>query len=99
MVSTGRHLVHVASWEKKTGENARGDATYAAPVDIPCRIERRSAFERGQGEQSYTRVMVGRSTLVNIGDKLEGEVVEDYSDQVDVSGAVVGRIVYLEGGG
>lgn len=97
-MSTGRHLPHTGSWEKKTGENARGDSTYAAPVDIPCRIERRSAFERGQGEQSYTRVMVGRSTLVNIGDKLEGEVVEDYSDQVDIPGAVVGRILYYESG-
>lgn len=96
-MSTERHLPHTGSWEKKTGENARGDSTYATPVDIPCRIERRSAFEQGQGEQSYTRVMVGRSTLVGIGDKLEVEVVEDYSDQVNVSGVIVGRIVYFEG--
>lgn len=92
----------MAAWEKKTGENARGDSTYAAPVDIPCRIERRSAFERGQGDQSYTRTMVGPGTLVGIGDLLDigdgPQIIEDYSDQVDMSGAAVGRIVYFEGG-
>lgn len=97
-MSIKHRLPHAASWQKKTGENARGDSTYSAPVEIPCRIERRSAFERGQGDQSYTRVMVGPSTLVDIGDKLDGEVIEDYSDGVDVSGDVVHRIIYFEGG-
>lgn len=102
MVNVGRHLVHIGPWERKTGENQRGDATYADPVNIPCRVERRSGYERGQGDQSYTRIMVAPSeaegVLVGVGDKMFGEVIEDYSDQVNGSGEVVGRIVYTEGG-
>jgi len=100
VVSTARHLTHTASWEKRTGETVRGDASYAVPVEIPCRIERRSGYERGQGDQSYTRIMVAPvdGVLVGAGDKVDGEVIEDYSDQVDIAGEVVGRIVYTEGG-
>lgn len=96
-----RHLVHTAAWERRTGETTRGDAEYADPVEIPCRIERRSGHERGQGDQSYTRIMVEPvdGVLVTTGDKMLGEVIEDYSDQVDGSGEVVGRIVYARGRG
>lgn len=104
MVSVAGHLRHRALWRRSTGENQRGDRAYAEAIEIPCRIERRSRFESGEGTVPYTRIMVGGDTLVGIGDQIslyggeEWTNIDDFSDGVDISGEVVHRIVYFESG-
>lgn len=77
---------------------------YVEAVEIPCRIEKRSRFESGEGVSQYTRIMVGPDPLVEVGDQIsldsggEWTNVDDFSDGVDMSGEVVHRILYFESG-
>lgn len=93
-----------ALWRRSTGENQRGDRTYVEAIEIPCRIEKRSRFESGEGTVPYTRIMIGGDTLVEVGDQLslddaaEWTNVDDFSDQVAIDGEIVGRILYFESG-
>ena len=94
MVGIARHLVHTASWARKTGGSDWEGADHAEPVEIPCRFERSTvnrADAGSAGPRQEARIMVGPRAglpgeapagMPDVGDRFVGEVR-------DASGAVL----------
>ena len=81
---------HEAAWRKKIGESDFGDPSYASPVALRCRRERKERVVSGSGGDE-TRIvdeyLFAPTSEVSVGDLLDGERVQGREEVLDGRGA------------
>lgn len=100
-------LHQTAIWERQTGANEADEPTYAAPVEIPARIDPDFRVSVSGGMRqilTLTRVMVGPEQEINVGDRItekgkdptvDGRRVEGVRPIVLVNGRLDGYTLAL----
>lgn len=97
------YLRQTALWERRTGTNRFGDATYAAPVQIRVRKEVRERMLRASdtnpraadGVEKPSTTTYMSEEEIGLGDKLDGDIVQARISITDFSG-IIGWNSYLE---
>jgi hypothetical protein len=79
------------TWQVCTGENDRGDSTYATAVGVPGRaVSKLRDIIGASGEVTTVQFQVNTLIAPGIGDLLNGREVVTVAQQVTVGGDIIG---------
>ena len=86
-------LNQTASYEAKTAQNEFSDNTYAAPITIPVRTTIKHKLSIKTRHESYIAVTEHMTTHpINIGDRINGEVIRAVETMPDFDGTIIGYL-------
>lgn len=84
------------SWEQKTHEDDYGQPTHAESVTIKVRkVGKTRRTTNKQGTHITTNTEILTIDDINVGDKIDSEIVVDTLESVDRDGVVCAKKVYL----
>jgi hypothetical protein len=90
-----QQLRQTASYQAATGFDQRDKRTYAAPLDVQCRI--RAAYREIISNSGEVTTATERAVILfapNVGDLINGREVIAYHAMVAVDGSTAGYVAY-----
>jgi len=99
MVNLRRFMSTTVAWEPRIGGDGYSGAEYGPPVEIPARkklVAREVAGTGGAEVRNVDEISVPEGYAVQLGDKLDGEVVQSRKSIDNVRGRTKGHTFYTD---